>query len=406
MCMSHAAFTIIEMLMVVIIVLLLGSLLLVGANILSEQRKPIMTKNSIRTILSVLGASGAQSGSISGTVEHPLAGSADTASAGGSGRPRFNRKLGGALVSVTGEALDVANDAWIPGAQSRAIKADDCYDGIVSSGDLPFLFGLERKMCRILGGTVGIGKPASSYPGITAFRLLNQPRPGATTLPGGPNFDNSSFPNPFHLISPIGEDGTSFNSLESVQLRSLESTLGTGGMDELARLGCIKTTTGTTIWSPSTLYNSGVMVSNAGRYYRCIVGGTSGTGGPASTADDITDGAVHWSYEGALILQRRAYVGRAESQLMPSWSAGCYQRSADLQWQVYRLRGTVVVDAWGREMLCWNQDGLRLASAGKDGVFLCNPGPNRAINSAASTAQATRGGDDLDGTVDNIVSQQ
>lgn len=52
-------------------------------------------------------------------------------------------------------------------------------------------------------------------------------------------------------------------------------------------------------WVATTSYNVNDQVTNASRVYRCITGGVSaGSGGPGSTADDITDGTVHWVYVG------------------------------------------------------------------------------------------------------------
>lgn len=52
-------------------------------------------------------------------------------------------------------------------------------------------------------------------------------------------------------------------------------------------------------WLPTTGYEEGEQVTNEGRCYRCIESGTSvGSGGPATTDNDITDGTVHWIYLG------------------------------------------------------------------------------------------------------------
>lgn len=52
-------------------------------------------------------------------------------------------------------------------------------------------------------------------------------------------------------------------------------------------------------WLPTTNYAEGDQVSNGGNVYQCIAPGTSaGSGGPAGTAEDITDGTVHWAFCG------------------------------------------------------------------------------------------------------------
>ncbi|MFA4972526.1 MAG: hypothetical protein WC683_07915 [bacterium] len=53
-------------------------------------------------------------------------------------------------------------------------------------------------------------------------------------------------------------------------------------------------------WAASTAYEIGDIVSNGAtplKLYTCITAGTSaGSGGPTTTAADITDGTAHWSY--------------------------------------------------------------------------------------------------------------
>lgn len=54
-----------------------------------------------------------------------------------------------------------------------------------------------------------------------------------------------------------------------------------------------------TDWVAATAYVLDDQVKNSGNCYRCIVAGTSaGSGGPTTTAVDITDGTVHWTYLG------------------------------------------------------------------------------------------------------------
>lgn len=52
-------------------------------------------------------------------------------------------------------------------------------------------------------------------------------------------------------------------------------------------------------WANTTAYVLDDRRSNGGNSYICITAGTSaGSGGPTTTADDITDGTVHWRYLG------------------------------------------------------------------------------------------------------------
>lgn len=60
------------------------------------------------------------------------------------------------------------------------------------------------------------------------------------------------------------------------------------------------TLTAATAWAGTTTYNIGDRVTNNGNVYVCRTGGVSaGSGGPTTTASDITDNTVHWRYLGA-----------------------------------------------------------------------------------------------------------
>lgn len=53
-------------------------------------------------------------------------------------------------------------------------------------------------------------------------------------------------------------------------------------------------------WVALTAYIGDDRVKNGGNVYQCLTGGTSaGSGGPTTTAADITDGTVHWKFLGA-----------------------------------------------------------------------------------------------------------
>lgn len=51
-------------------------------------------------------------------------------------------------------------------------------------------------------------------------------------------------------------------------------------------------------WVASTAYTSGTYVSNVGNVYKCDTNGTSAaSGGPTTTAQDITDNTTRWDYQ-------------------------------------------------------------------------------------------------------------
>jgi hypothetical protein len=57
--------------------------------------------------------------------------------------------------------------------------------------------------------------------------------------------------------------------------------------------------TGAAAWVTGTVYTPGVVVTNASKYYVCVVGGTSAAAPTGSTfGTPITDGTVTWQYAG------------------------------------------------------------------------------------------------------------
>ncbi len=61
-----------------------------------------------------------------------------------------------------------------------------------------------------------------------------------------------------------------------------------------------KTITVLTSWVHDTVYTAGNRRTNSSKCYLCITGGTAASsGGPTTTAADITDGTVHWKYLGS-----------------------------------------------------------------------------------------------------------
>ncbi len=80
-------------------------------------------------------------------------------------------------------------------------------------------------------------------------------------------------------------------------------------------------------WTPSTAYTVGTRVTNAGNVYSCITAGTSAaSGGPTTTASDITDGTVHWQYVSAdpIVTLIRDFVGTCTGVGCPAtgWAGG------------------------------------------------------------------------------------
>ncbi|MDA3963250.1 MAG: type II secretion system protein [Planctomycetota bacterium] len=71
-------------------------------------------------------------------------------------------------------------------------------------------------------------------------------------------------------------------------------------------------------------------------------------------------------------------------------------------WHHYRIRGLAIYDAWGNEILySIDRDNVVLMSAGDDGHFRFNPGPDKTFQSAPNAT--TSSGDDIAAYKDNIV---
>lgn len=82
-----------------------------------------------------------------------------------------------------------------------------------------------------------------------------------------------------------------------IPANSLASTLSTGQQFGLV---ADATVVALTAWAGTTAYVVDDRRTNAGNSYLCITAGTSaGSGGPTTTAADITDGTAHWKFLGA-----------------------------------------------------------------------------------------------------------
>ncbi|MBA3848192.1 MAG: hypothetical protein H0X45_16295, partial [Planctomycetes bacterium] len=92
-------------------------------------------------------------------------------------------------------------------------------------------------------------------------------------------------------------------------------------------------------------------------------------------------------------------VRRGPGPEVPAWKSGHVRDGA---WQPYRLRGAAIYDAWGVEILISLavNGGLRVESAGADGVFRWHPGADGEYATAAHADEPA--GDDRDGARDNL----
>jgi uncharacterized phage protein gp47/JayE len=91
-------------------------------------------------------------------------------------------------------------------------------------------------------------------------------------------------------LTLTGAPGTVVASGSQVKTASTGAVFATTSSATIATLAA---------WAPSTAYAAGDRRTNASRSYQCITAGTSAaSGGPTTTAADITDGTVHWKYLG------------------------------------------------------------------------------------------------------------
>jgi prepilin-type N-terminal cleavage/methylation domain-containing protein len=232
------AFTIMELLVVLVIILLLAGLMLAGVDALRRQSQKQKTATVISGIKLALETTGAQRGGTVSSVEHPLAGSSHIPGA----RSVFIRSSGGAGLNTTGEALVVQDLNWIPAAdRSRVILPDDLYVGAAdkSSCPAPALYGMPRSSLRVLG---------AADQTITRFRRL----PG----PGTVYWDSAAgalrtpltaqiYPDPLHLYAPVIE-----STLEAESAAVIAYVMGHTAGKEMRDLGAVvRADSGVAMWS-------------------------------------------------------------------------------------------------------------------------------------------------------------
>lgn len=159
--------------------------------------------------------------------------------------PGANQSATGAIGRMNAPTLDELAELWE--------VAEDLYN----ANDPDAATGEALDMiCRQSAGLTRLGATKAT----ATLTVTGTP---TTVLPAG------------RVVSVDGNASAKFATLEEVTIASL------------------------TAWASTTGYTLGQVRTNAGRVYVCITAGTSaGSGGPSTTADDITDGSVHWRYLG------------------------------------------------------------------------------------------------------------
>lgn len=88
-----------------------------------------------------------------------------------------------------------------------------------------------------------------------------------------------------------------FYKADQAVVVALRQNFGSGGSpsSETVAFDGAGAVTSAPIWVTGTAYTVGQHVESVGKIYRCITAGTSGSA-PTTTAADITDNTVHWTY--------------------------------------------------------------------------------------------------------------
>lgn len=206
---TRAAFSLIELLVVVSIIAVLSALIVASTGAFSGDSKQARTDAILGALRSALELTLADSGAAAAPAEHPLAASRET-------RAAFVRRASGGAVATTGLALTgVPLDQVAAGARSRVLLADDVF----ADASAPHLYGMERGWLSILG------VPQSA---VTRYRRL----PTTITAATDPN-DTAILPDHLHLVAPTGTPDQ--------HAAHIDRLLGAAGGSELAALGALRT---------------------------------------------------------------------------------------------------------------------------------------------------------------------
>ncbi len=142
--MNRRAFTLIEILVVVGIILVLAGLILAGGRLLRETAKRGRTESILGMALQGIHTWAAEQGGLPSPAEHPLAGSRDP-------RSVFVRNLSGSC-ATTGLALaGVDQNNLMPADRDRLLLPDDRF----ADPAVPGLYGLRRDRLGVLGAGLG-----------------------------------------------------------------------------------------------------------------------------------------------------------------------------------------------------------------------------------------------------------
>lgn len=349
-------FTIVELLVVIVVIALLSAMIVAGASALGVSSKKRKTETILAALRQGIELAAAGKGSVLAPVEHPLAGSRPGRLVFAGLRDRAADGTGGAWVATldaTGEALTGAPEWQVQAPHNRRVLMDD--DRFADT-DVPMLYGAERRVLRVLGAEMA----ASTW-----YRRLPTAKPGEAALPQPYDGANPRYADELCLVRGRGA------AIDNK--RALDYLFGGGTV--LSELAALKA-----VYAPPD-DDAPKRISPP-----TPVAGMDGDGRVWSPdGRDPSDGLARWE------------PGRMRDGLI---DAGPDSGSPD--WKRYRLRGLGFYDAWNREILVSQTaaGGVRLLSAGPDGVLCWAPGGNLTIDTPADANAPA--GDDKDGARDNV----
>lgn len=315
---ARRAFTVVELIAVIAILLVLMGLVIALYPTLQRSLRRARTASILATLATAIESAGASQAKNAAPVEHPLCGSAE---------PRLvwlRADPTTATPATGGEALRVARLSAVPSAQERVLLDDDVF----ADPALPRFIGLPRARLGVLG---------AASPLTTRWRALPDPGPTQTLAPpyAPPTYDDER-----HLVRPAlveWEDG-GFRQLE-------RDAMGPAWEAAIERLM-------TLVLGPAA-----EQLAAMGALHR---------------PDPVRD---------PLIAGGRVREDRDPAQAAQRAKAGATVLDDGAR-RPYRLRGPAVYDAWGREVLFSIVDGaVRLESGGADGCFRFAPGANGVVDS-------------------------